>query len=196
MPPPFSSSVEEGPAPSGRIKGAPSFQPVWISFFSAGITFLSESHQLPLGFPATFLLHWPIEALMVSPELAHSHKNPDQRVQSEEGLLSSSWASFSLVPTMPRTHFSQCLSPGTWLSQPSPPSGLGLWVGKHSSASGISPAGSSRKSELERESLTLGGCPVTKQDQSSGKLVPWSAGDTPLTSAHLDFGTWVSEGRK
>lgn len=76
---------------------------------------------------------------------------------------------------------------------PTPPSGLGLWVGKHSSASGISPAGSSRKSELERESLTLDGCSVTKQDQSSGELAPWSAGDTPLTSAHLDFGTWVSE---
>lgn len=190
MPLPSSSSVEEGPAPSGRSKGAPSSQPVWISFFSASITFLSESHQPPLGFPATFLLHWPIEALMVSPELAHSHKNPDQRVQSEEGLLSSSWASFSLVPTMPRTHFSQCPSPGTWLSQPSPPSGLGLWVGKHSSASGISPAGSSRKSELERESLTLGDCPVTKQDQSSGELVPWSAGDTPLTcsSGFWDLG--------
>lgn len=158
------------------------------------------SQQASLSCQSPISLPWvsqppssPIEALMVSPELAHSHKNPDQRVQSEEGLLSSSWASFSLVPTMPRTHFSQCPSPGTWLSQPSPPSGLGLWVGKHSSASGISPAGSSRKSELERESLTLGDCPVTKQDQSSGELVPWSAGDTPLTSAHLDFGTWVSE---
>lgn len=63
-------------------------------------------------------------------------------------------------------------------------------MGRHSSASGISPAGSSRKSELERESLTLGGCPVTKQDQSSGELVSW---EHILTSAHLDFGTWVSE---
>lgn len=79
MPPPSSSSVEEGPALSRRSKGAPSSQPVWISsFFSAGITFSSESHQPPLGFPATFLLHWPIEALMFSPELAHSDKNPDQ----------------------------------------------------------------------------------------------------------------------
>lgn len=47
---------------------------------------------------------------------------------------------------------------------------------------------------MERESLTLGGCPVTKQDQSSGErpvsLVSWGY---TLTSAHLDLGTWVSE---
>lgn len=86
-PPPAPSycSVEEGPAPSRRIMGAaclpgPSSQPVWISS-STGITFSSGSHRPPLGLQAIFLLHWPRAALLVSPEVAHSDKNPDKSVR-------------------------------------------------------------------------------------------------------------------
>lgn len=143
--------LQEGPAPSGRSEGAaclsgPSSQPVWI--FS-----LNRHHSLfrvtldSLCFPGTFLyLHGLIAASMVSSEVVGSDKTLT-RTRSEGSQLFSSWPSFPLVPAIPRTHISQCPSSPTLPHQPSLPSGPGLWVGRHSLASGIFPACSSRKFE-------------------------------------------------
>lgn len=152
--------------------------PAWSStpasldiFLLVAVFFLSRHHFLRVP-SATFLLHWSIKTLMVSPEQAHRESRVKKACFLHLGL--------------PFLWFLQCPEPISphappqepgWLNPPHLQD-LGSGWGDTAQLLGFPQPGSSRKSELDRERLTLGGGPVTKQDQSSGELVPWSAGDT------------------
>lgn len=179
LPTPGGTSSQWEERGSSTCLSGPSSQPVWV-FSLSRHHFLLRVTPDSLCCPATSLyLYWPTTALVVSPEVAGSDKTLI-RTWREGGQLSSSWAYFPLVPVIPRTHISQCPSLPILLHQPSLPSGLGLWVGRHSLASGISPACSSRKSELgEGKPDSWAAAQLQSKSKVQGRgLLPWSAGDT------------------